>query len=495
MFELSVALKYLLPKWRQLSVSIISTVSIVVIALVVWLIVVFFSVTYGLEKTWIQKLIALTAPVQVVPTHEYYSSPYYQLDSISAQSNFTPKSIGEKLLAKKTDPYDPEMDEEIPSYWMQPDLDKQGKLKDLVKLAYGSIESVQDVPGLKARDYEMAQATLKLQLGKVRGKNNEEMYMTNGLYMSSYDPENKTLLKSLLPLTDNLTLKKKLPSNTPLGEGILLPKAYHNAGASIGDRGMIIYQIPTASAMQEQQIPVFVVGFYDPGILPMGGKVLIANQSLVSVVRSAYSPEEFPQLNGINVRFDNFDDADKVKAAIVQSLKEQGIDRYWHVSTFREYDYAKDILIQLKSEKNLFSILAAVIIIVACSNIISMLIILVNDKKTEIGILRSMGATSRSIAAIFGFCGVVMGLVGSALGILMAVFTLRNLDALIKFISRVQGYEMFNPMMYGDKLPNEISFKVLTVVIIATAIVSLLAGVVPAVKACLMRPSQILRSQ
>jgi lipoprotein-releasing system permease protein len=341
----------------------------------------------------------------------------------------------------------------------------------------------------------MAQATLKLQLGKIRGKNNEEMYLTNGIFLSSYDPDNKTLLKSILPLTDKFTLQKKLPSGSVLGEGILLPKVYHNSGAAIGDRGTLVYQIPTASAMQEQHIPIFVVGFYDPGILPMGGKVLIANKNLVSIIRSSYSAEEFPQSNGINVRFDNYDDAEKVKAAIVTALKDKGIDQYWHVDTFREFDFAKDILTQLRSEKNLFTILAAVIIIVACSNIITMLIILVNDKKTEIGILRSMGATSRSIAAIFGFCGVVMGLIGSVVGIAIAVVTLRYLDTLIKFISKMQGFEMFNAKMYGDTLPNEISYTVLTVVIIATVFVSLLAGIVPAVKACLLRPSQILRSQ
>ena len=71
MFELSVATKYLIPKWRQLSVSIISLISIAVIAVVVWLIVVFFSVTYGLEKSWIHKLVALTAPVRITPTEEY----------------------------------------------------------------------------------------------------------------------------------------------------------------------------------------------------------------------------------------------------------------------------------------------------------------------------------------------------------------------------------------------------------------------------------------
>ncbi|MCP5507549.1 MAG: ABC transporter permease, partial [Chlamydiales bacterium] len=86
MFELSVALKYLTPRWKQLSVSIISLISILVISLVVWLIVVFFSVAYGLEKGWTHKLIAMTAPVRITPTEDYYHSYYYQIDSISANS-------------------------------------------------------------------------------------------------------------------------------------------------------------------------------------------------------------------------------------------------------------------------------------------------------------------------------------------------------------------------------------------------------------------------
>ena len=90
MFELSIARKYLTPRWRQLSVSIISLISILVIALVVWLIVVFFSVTQGLEKSWINKLIALTAPVRVVPTEAYYQSYYYQIDGLSASSDYSP---------------------------------------------------------------------------------------------------------------------------------------------------------------------------------------------------------------------------------------------------------------------------------------------------------------------------------------------------------------------------------------------------------------------
>src|SRR5690348_1278274 len=99
MFELSIAFKYLTPRWRQLSVSIISLISILVIALVVWLIVVFFSVTYGLEKSWINKLIALTAPIRITPTEAYYDSYYFQADAISSSSDFNYKTIGEKLAS------------------------------------------------------------------------------------------------------------------------------------------------------------------------------------------------------------------------------------------------------------------------------------------------------------------------------------------------------------------------------------------------------------
>jgi lipoprotein-releasing system permease protein len=172
-----------------------------------------------------------------------------------------------------------------------------------------------------------------------------------------------------------------------------------------------------------------------------------------------------------------------------------GIDPYWKIETYREFEFTKDIIQQLQSEKRLFTLLATLIIIVACSNIISMLIILVNDKKIEIGILRAMGATSASIALIFGVCGVVMGILGSLLGTLAAMLTLKNIQAIVDFISRVQGYEMFNPVFYGESLPNEISLEALTFVIVATAIISLIAGIVPAIKASLIKPAEILKSE
>ena len=247
--------------------------------------------------------------------------------------------------------------------------------------------------------------------------------------------------------------------------------------------------------MQEQRLPIYVAGFYDPGILPLGGKIILANPYIITMIRASYPNDQSPLSNGINVRFDNLDDAQQVKNKLEKAFAQTGIDKYWNVETFREFDFTKDFLQQLRSERNLFTLISTIVILVACANIVSMLIILVNNKKMEIGILRSMGASSRSVAFIFGICGMVMGLAGSGIGLAAALITLKNLQALVDFISRLQGFDAFNPVFYGDALPNEMSIEVLVIVIGGTVLTSLIAGIIPAVKASLMRPSAILRSE
>lgn len=716
MFELSVAFKYLIPRWRQLSVSIISIISILVIALVVWLIVVFFSVVNGLEKNWVGKLIALTAPVRVTPTDDYYNSYYYQVDSISAKSNYATKSLNEKLLSDHSDPYDPSIDEELPRGWPLPDRNPDGTVKDLVKLAQQGIHGISGVPGLKARPYEMTVGNLRLRLIRDGAEAaflpqfepaKNQSFLSQTAYIGSFDPENPALSQAMLPMTmadisnlygmlglasddsqeespdsvkrsekdqvvkrlqdffhavtvkelktpaygwvlpkalypaaarfraiavdrgnhmirivvpqsarDWLAVENKLeqegykthvihldfangkatavfqnntskevgvgtpiiidgqlalpatvdatsianasqprdvlfnvkfklqdlpiagiipygnlqianadlkqtydaadtrhplwayavkspdgtsqivlPAVADIGEGILLPRSFREAGNMLGDRGFLGYFTPTASSVQEQRIPIFVAGFYDPGIIPIGGKYILANADITTLIRGSHNQEDKVLSNGFNVRFDKLAQAEQVKRAIQEAYKAEGIDRYWKVETYREFEFTRDLLQQLGSEQNLFTLISIVIIIVACSNIISMLIILVNDKKLEIGILRSMGASSVSIAAIFGICGVIMGVLGSLIGTAAAIITLKNLQSLIGLISWFQGYEMFNPLWYGDTLPSEISFEALSFVLISTVLISLLAGIVPATKASLMKPSAILRSE
>ncbi len=499
MFEFSVACKYLIPRWRQLSVSIISLVSIFVISLVVWLILVFFSITNGLEKNWVEKLIALMAPVRIVPTEAYYNSYYYQIDSISEASGYTYKTLREKSVAMQTDPYDPEYDEEQPLNWAMPDTDESGRVKDLVKLAEQAVHSVHLVKP-ETSFFETAIGNLHLNLQRADGVTQ----LNQSTYLGSFDPKNRELAKTLI--VDTASKKSRNAQAVSIKEGemampsipgvesILLPKSFRDDGVLVGDRGTISYKAPTTSSVQEQQVPVYVVGFYDQGVTPIGGRFVWGRPELIAMVSTGYDMSAGPAATGINVRFDQYEQAGDVKREIVQNLKTLGIADYWNVETYREYPFTKELLEQQSSQRNLFTIISIVIILVACSNIVSLLVILVNDKKTEIGVLRSMGATSTSIAAIFGFCGLIMGLLGSLMGIAFAVATLRHIDFLINAISYLQGHELFNAHFYGDVIPNELSSEALTFVLIATVLTSLVSGVVPALKASLMKPADILRA-
>lgn len=698
MFELSVAFKYLVPRWRQLSVSIISLVSTLVIALVVWLIVVFFSVKDGLENSWINKITALTAPIRIIPTEKYYHSYYYLSDTISSNSGYTTKTISEKLHSLKTDPYDLENDEEIPYGWQPAELTHEGQIKDLVKTAFLSITAIPEISGIKATDYETTAANLRLRLLRSIHESNHysQQFLENASLVGSFDADTPAMAKALIPpkasdfnhllhmqelSQDNIneetptaihTLEKnnlqerlqnffqifevttlitppqgwrlplkllthtellaaalfdehkmtkiivpvntkdlsqllqqlqneghaaspiilkidhegmalsKLPgkefhivsssvvitlagktkipaqlvkssittvryvdqlqfnlsgkiqghplngftslgsleiakaeiSSGPMndfiatststgivmpsssfGDPILLPKGFIESGALIGDQGYLSYFSPTPSAVQEQRIPIYIAGFYDPGIVPIGGKYILASRSLTALIRSSNNQENNHFSNGINVRFDHIADAPKMKAKLQEAFEHAGIAPYWNIETYQDFDFSKAIIQQLKSEKNLFSLISLVIIVVACSNIISMLIILVNDKKLEIGILRSMGASSISISFIFGICGMVMGTIGSLMGILASLITLRYVNELVGLMSRIQGHDLFNPVFYGSTLPTELSLEALMFVIMTTVVISLLAGIVPAFKASMIRPSAILRAE
>ncbi|MGM0439621.1 MAG: ABC transporter permease [Chlamydiota bacterium] len=481
MFELSVAWKYLAPRRRQLSVSIISILSVAVISMVVWLILVFFSVTRGLEKSWIDKLVTMTAPIRLSPTPTYYDSYYYNIDSYSIASDYNTKSIGEKLAAPQSDPYDPYFDMEIP-----PRLRSKYNSKDIVKDTFAIIN---DIEGLKASEYQYAIGHLRLEL--LRG--NIKTILNQACYLSAFDNANDNLSTIITePASGNPA--ELVTSDRVLGDGILVAKFFQDSGVQLGDQGFISYYNNSASGWQEQRLPIHVAGFYDPGILPLGGKIIITNPQVVNLVGGQTELIDNTLGNGINVWFDKYPNAPHLKSKILTKLSEHNLDSYWSVKTYQEYDFTKDIVQQLQSEKNLFMLIAVIIMIVACSNIVSMLIILVNDKKKEIGILQSMGATSWSIASIFGFCGIIMGILASLIGTGAALLTLHYLPQLLNFLSSLQGYELLNSTFYGDHIPNALDLGVLRFVISATAIISLLSGIIPAIKACLVRPANILRS-
>ncbi len=199
LFEFTFIRKYLTPQKKQLSVSLIALLSVTMITLVVWLVVVFLSVTEGIERNWLQKLTALNAPIRIQPTPEYFSSYYYNVDRYSAASHYLSKTIGEKAHTLISNPYDPEFDEEIPQNVAKPDLDGKGNLKDPVKEVIAALDELK----LNYEDVEMSGALLRLDL--VRQElgtlypNESQSHLTHASYLASFPEKNPSLPQLLIP--------------------------------------------------------------------------------------------------------------------------------------------------------------------------------------------------------------------------------------------------------------------------------------------------------
>ncbi len=467
-FAFSVAARYLLPRKNHFSQSIISLVSVAVITLVVWLTLLFLSITEGLERNWIDKLTSLSGPVRLTPTKAYFDSYYFQIDGWALASSYTPKSLKEKLESTQLDPYDP-LDGPLPTQF------PARANKDIVKETAAIIAQL----GGRVDPVETASAEVHIRIQRDGAEN----YLSQTAYLTS-TPSDSSFQKILLdPLV--------LPAET---KPLVLAKVWKESGVRVGDEATIVFMAPGFSGVQEMRQPATVAGFFDPGVAPMGGKLMTTDPAFVAQIRAATHMEQWPESTALQVHIDNPLDAPALKQKIATALEKAGLSSYWTVQSYEEYDFAKDLVAQLKSDRMLFTLVALLIMLVACSNIVSMLILLVNDKTKEIGILRAMGASSTSIAIIFGTCGLSLGLMASALGTAAAYFTLSHLDGLVALLSWLQGQQAFNALFFGDQLPSAMSGNALAIIWTATALLSLIAGLIPALRASRIHPAQVLRS-
>ncbi len=148
----------------------------------------------------------------------------------------------------------------------------------------------------------------------------------------------------------------------------------------------------------------------------------------------------------------------------------------------------------LQVERNVMFLILTLIIIVAAFNIISSMIMLVKDKGRDIAIMRTMGATRRSMLKIFILTGATIGVVGTVCGAVVGIAFAVNIERIREFLQAMTGTELFSAEIYFlSKLPAQIDWsEVATVIGIAFAL-SFLATLYPAWRAAKLDPVEALR--
>jgi lipoprotein-releasing system permease protein len=147
-------------------------------------------------------------------------------------------------------------------------------------------------------------------------------------------------------------------------------------------------------------------------------------------------------------------------------------------------------------QRQMLALILTLIVAVAAFNLVSTLVMTVTDKRGDIAILRTLGASPRSIMAIFVAQGLVAGLVGTTSGVALGLGLATHLDVLVPALERAMGATLLSPSVYLiDHLPSlPLASDVVPVALVSLAL-SLAATLYPSWHASRLQPAQALRDE
>ena len=252
-------------------------------------------------------------------------------------------------------------------------------------------------------------------------------------------------------------------------EGVILGKELaQSLGAYPGDRVSLVS--PTTSKVHH----FIVEGIFNSGMYEYDMNLVFGR---LSSAQRLFNVEGL--VSSIGLKLDNVYQAERVKRQIQEML---GFP-YWVRSWM---DINRSLFSALRLEKTVMFIILSLIVIVACFNIVSTLIMVVMDKTKDIGILKSIGATNKSIKKIFASCGFIIGLMGTALG--------AGVGFLLCYL--LKTYRLIKlpaDIYYIDRLPVRVEWTDSLIIILAAIMISWVATLYPARQAARLSPVEALR--
>lgn len=304
--------------------------------------------------------------------------------------------------------------------------------------------------------------------------------MTQGILVQGVLPE-------LEKQVSNLITKVVLGSFSELQAGqfkIILGKTLaQNLGVSLGDKVTLV--IPEASVTPVGIMPRFK-RFTVAGIFEVGYQY-DSSLAYIHLDDAAHLFLKESQISGLHLRFSHLYAAPRLVERIAQHLPRETVTSDW---TREHGNYFEAI----KLEKTIMFLMLLLIIAVAAFNIVSTLVMVVNDKKSEIAILRTLGATPRFIMKIFMVQGSIIGIVGTILGVLGGVILAWNVTDLVAAIERVFHVQFLSSdVYYISFLPSDLHMRDVWVICITSLAITFLATIYPAWRAARLQPAEALR--
>ena len=279
------------------------------------------------------------------------------------------------------------------------------------------------------------------------------------------------------------TLKDLTPGSRNVILGVGLAWALQ---AQAGDElTVLIPRLGDAASAYElrPRMETFVVsGIFEAGVQEQDGSLALMNMSDAAALAGL---EDVP--SGLRLKFADIFAAPLLAAAVGNSLDSRLTVSDWskeNSSYFRA----------VRIEKTMMTLILMLIVGVAAFNIVAALVMVVNEKRTDIAILRTVGLAPRSVIAIFMAQGIVIGGFGTLLGVALGLALAENVETLVPLIERTLGVHIMDPdVYYITQIPSEVHWPQVALIAGTALVLTVLATIYPSLRAARTEPADALR--
>ena len=302
-----------------------------------------------------------------------------------------------------------------------------------------------------------------------------------GVMVRGIDPQRETAITGLSGKMKVGTLDNLRGGEFSIVIGADLARA---RGVKINDRVMLIAPqgMVTPAGMMPRLKQFRVAGIFEVGMAPY--------DSSLALIHMGDAQKLFQlgdAVTGISAKLRDIDLAPRVARELQDRLPPELYANDW---THQNVNYFRAV----QMEKKMMTIILSLIVAVAAFNIVSTLVMAVTDKQADIAILRTLGASPRSIMKIFIVQGVVIGVIGTLLGCLGGIALALNLDVVVPFIERLLGVQFLaKDVYYITELPSDLRYHEVALVASMSFLISLLATLYPSWRASKTQPAEALR--
>jgi lipoprotein-releasing system permease protein len=301
-----------------------------------------------------------------------------------------------------------------------------------------------------------------------------------GIVVRGIVPQQEATVTDIAAKLKDTTLARLVPGSWSVVLGIELARSL---GVHEGDKVTIV--LPGGQVTPAGIVPrlrtLTVVGTFDAGHYEYDSSLALLPLEDAAKLFRVEGP------TGVQLRLKDLNRAPLVGAELEQSLGPQVVVRDW-TRTNRNWFSAVQV------EKRLMFIILTLIVAVAAFNLVSTLVMTVTDKRADIAILRTLGASPRSVMGIFMVQGAASGVIGTLAGVALGLLVAYNIDVIVPAIEAVLHMSFLPSSVYLiSQMPSDPQQGDIVPVAVISLVLAFLATLYPSWRASRLQPAEALR--